>query len=74
MSLQDFFNNQTDTVTLHDNFGLNWSSKGIGFGQFYFYNKDGKIFCSNEFMSKDFIKKVLCQMIDECELEDQREQ
>ena len=63
-----------DSVDLHSSFGLNWSVKGTGFGQFYFYEKDGKICCANENMSKEFIKKVLCTMIDNCELEDVRDE
>lgn len=74
MSLQDLFDCQTDSVDLHNDFGLNWSAKGVGFGQFYFYNKDEKLYCSNEFMDKDFIKRVLCQMVDQCELEYKREE
>ena len=46
-----------------------WSAKDIGFGEFVFYYKDGKLRCDNEAMNKDFIKKMLCQMVDDAELD-----
>ncbi len=47
-----------------------WTAKGIGFGSFTFYLKpDGKLHCDNETMGKDFIKKMLCKMVDECVLD-----
>lgn len=45
-----------------------WSWPGIGFGEFCFYVRRGKIYCDNEMMSKEDIKKLLCQMVDTCEL------
>ena len=55
-----------------NNFGLNWGEAGIGFGQFHFHTdtETGTVYCDNECMSKDFIKKMLCQMVDDCELTD----
>ena len=49
---------------------VGWSAKGIGFGSFYFFEKkddDGEIrlYCDNECMSREFIKKMLCVMVDE---------
>ena len=44
---------------------VDWSVNGVGFGEFYFYMKDGKIYCDNETMDKDFIKQMLCQMVDD---------
>ena len=43
-----------------------WSATGVGFGELYFYTKEGddKVYCDNEMMSKAFIKKVLCDMVD----------
>jgi hypothetical protein len=55
-------------VQLHHGFGVNWSAKGIGFGQLYFYTDNGLIYCDNELMDKEFIKQVLCQMVDDCVL------
>lgn len=53
-------------VSISNNFTLNWSTDNIGFGQFRFYEKDGELFCDNEMMSKEFVKRMLCQMVDEC--------
>jgi hypothetical protein len=47
---------------------LAWSAKGIGFGQVVFYEQNGKLMCDNELMSKEFIKRMLCKMVDDCEM------
>lgn len=48
-----------------------WTRKNVGFGQLTFYTDEaGNITCRNEMMSKEFIKKMLCQMVDDCSLED----
>ena len=49
-----------------------WSEEGIGFGEFTFYQtaEDDKIHCSNETMSKEWIKATLCRMVDECVLDE----
>lgn len=51
---------------------FSWADKGVGFGEFVFYTTadDDELHCSNEAMSKDFIKKMLCQMVDDCVLDD----
>lgn len=60
---------------LYDGFTIHWEDSDLGFGQFYFYRYENastgefKIKCSNELMSKEYIKKVLCAMVDNCELE-----
>lgn len=69
MSLQEYFNQFENEVLLHNDFSMDWSWKGVGHGQFYFRLKDGKIEVDNECMSKEFIKKVLCQMVDQAELD-----
>jgi hypothetical protein len=71
MSIQAMFDSLNNGVSLHARVGLDWSMTGFGFGQLYFYEKDGKIFCSNENMGKETIKKILNIMVDQCELEDQ---
>lgn len=70
MSLRKMFDQLEDGVSLHKPFSLDWSLKGIGFGQFYFYEKEGRIYCDNECMSKESIKRVLSAMVDQCELTD----
>lgn len=49
-----------------------WSETGTGFGELTFYTtaEDDDLHCSNEAMSKEWIKKMLCQMVDECVLDD----
>lgn len=50
---------------------VQWSAENIGFGELYFaQDEDGTIHCDNEYMSKEFIKAVLCEMVDRCVLED----
>jgi len=48
-------------------FTLQWGAKGLGFGEFTFFYKDGKLMLDNECMSKSFVKKALCAMVDNCE-------
>lgn len=52
---------------------FNWTAKGVGFGQLYFYTKDDQVYCDNEMMGKEFIKKMLCKMVDDCVLTEPRE-
>lgn len=48
-----------------------WTSKGVGFGEFSIYRgTNSELRCANECMSKDFIKSMLCKMVDDCELDD----
>lgn len=84
MAIQDFFNsmeNSCHPVTYSDEEEMDdgqvlfsWSAKGVGFGQLYFYFKeeDGTpmLHCDNEGMSKEFIKKMLCCMVDEAIMND----
>jgi len=43
---------------------LQWVANGIGTGHLAFYEKDGKIYCNNETMGRDFIKAVLNKLVD----------
>ncbi len=52
-------------------FTLQWGAKEIGFGELDFYYKEGQLCCDTEMMGKEFIKKALCAMIDNCNLIDQ---
>ena len=51
---------------------IQWSKAGIGFGLFTFYVKDGsdKLHCDNETMSREFVKEMLCLMVDQSEFDD----
>ena len=70
------FNTLEDSCKPHDKVGFDWSAKGIGFGQIYFYldKTDGHIHCDNEYMSRKFLKETLCKMIDNCILNDPNDQ
>lgn len=43
---------------------INWIVKDCGFGEIKFYQDGDKIYCDNELMSKDFIKGILCLIVD----------
>ena len=71
MSIRDFFEKFDNTCDPIGVTSFNWTAKGIGFGQFYFYfnEKDGYIHCENECMSRETIKEILNRMVDECVLD-----
>ena len=46
---------------------IQWGREEIGFGEITFYYKNGKLMCDNECMSKDFIKQILSDFVDEAE-------
>lgn len=46
-------------------FDLAWTTKSAGFGHTSFFTKRGKLYCDNETMSKDFVKAVMCKLVDE---------
>lgn len=71
MAIEDLLNKLGKHTTLCNSFDLQWSQPGVGFGSFYFRAKDdGFVEISNECMSKNFIKRVLCQMVDDAVLDD----
>ena len=47
--------------------GFSWVANGTGFGQFVFKwnGKKERLELDSEMMSKDFVKQMLCQMVDE---------
>lgn len=65
MALHEMFEKIEDNCTPDRCTVFNWQAKSVGFGQFYFSTeKDGTVHCDNEGMSKAFIKRMLCQMVD----------
>lgn len=51
--------------------GLNWSVDGFGFGQIIIQRKsDGKIVIDSERLGKDFVKAILCDLVDKAEVKD----
>jgi len=53
------------------NIYFSWTMDGVGFGELGFYMEDGVLKCANECMSKERIKKILCSMVDNAELNDE---
>ena len=73
-NLEEFFEQFEDCCVPANTEGcteFQWSAKGVGFGSFYFFYKDDELVCENEIMSKEFIKKMLCNMVDNCTLRDE---
>lgn len=67
MSITNFLDGCKNKVSLHDKFSIDWSVASVGFGQLYFYtDENGTIHCESETMGKEFIKMVLCRMVDDC--------
>lgn len=59
---------------LSQGFTLAWGAQGVGFGQLAFYQgKDDKPHCSNECMSREFIRQALNKWVDELVLDEERE-
>jgi hypothetical protein len=58
------------TPSVYHPITVHWSMKGTGFGEFTFYLVDGKLHCQNEMMSRDFIKVMLCLLVDKAILDD----
>lgn len=55
---------------IHGGLYLNWSAAGVGFGQLSLsVNEEGKYVFHNEGMGKNFIKSILCRLVDEGELD-----
>ncbi len=69
--IRKFFSKLDTECCPHGTAEFRWSEKDLGFGGFYFYiGDDDKVHCSNELMSKEWIKKTLCKMVDECILDE----
>lgn len=70
MSIQKFLDSCEDSVVVEGTADFRWSLKGKGFGQLYFFvGEDGKTHCYNECMSNESIKKILCNLVDTCVME-----
>lgn len=53
------------TPTLFCPIIIQWQEQGRGFGEYTFWQKDGKIYCDNEHDSKETVKRILCRMVDD---------
>jgi len=60
--------NKKKDIDISNNFKIFFSVEKFGFGELTFYKENNKIFCDNEYMGKDFIKQMLCALVDKCEL------
>ena len=67
MSIRDTFDKLEDSCMPQRTIGFSWTAKDIGFGEFVFIWNDEKerLEMDTETMSKEFIKRMLCQMVDE---------
>jgi len=72
--LEKILNNFEDHAEFTCTFGVKWSEKGRGFGEYFFYwdKENKKMMCNNECDSKETVKKVLSMMVDRCEFVDPR--
>lgn len=52
---------------------IEWSEKGRGFGEYAFQIINDKMVCHNERDSRESVKRVLCQMVDDCIFDDEIE-
>lgn len=71
MSLQQMFDRCPDGESPSGTFEVHWSRKGTGVGGFYFYiGEDGKVHCSSECMSPEFVRGVLNDLVDHAIFDD----
>lgn len=57
-------------VSIDGNIGVTWATRTAGFGSVSFWIEDSKIMCDNETMDRQFVKDVLCKLVDESEFVD----
>jgi hypothetical protein len=64
--MKEFLNSFNESCEPIGHITFRWSSKGVGFGTMSFYldPKDGYVHCGNEIMSRQFLKDMLCKMVD----------
>lgn len=67
---QAVYYHPADTCKPEVSFTLWWSGRYVGFGEFRFFYRDGELMIDNECMDKDFIKAMLCKMVDDATLTD----
>ena len=58
------------TINITNPFTIQWSETNRGFGEYYFYIKNEKIHCDNECDRRETIKRILCNLADNCILDD----
>lgn len=70
MSIKDFMDNCPKITELANNFTVRWSRPGWGFGELTFTIEDGKLYCDSERMSKEFVKGVLTDLVNNATFKD----
>lgn len=68
--VQKFLDSCCDSCEPAGHVVFQWSMTGMGFGSFAFYVRNRAVRCDNELMSKQFVKDILCQMVDDCVMEE----
>lgn len=48
----------------HGAMKIQWSSDSLGFGEISIYKQDGRVEIDNEAMSHEFVKHLLCKVVD----------
>ena len=66
----NMFENLEPKFDLYSPFTLAFSMPNLGFGHLYFYQKDGKVYCSNELLSKEQVKEIFNTLIDQATFEE----
>ena len=59
-----------DTIVPHRKVtGFSWSKENVGFGDILIFTdpETGEMKCESEMMGKDFVKEMLCLMVDKSE-------
>jgi len=51
-------------IDISNNFRILWMVKNFGFGEFTFYKNNDKLYINTEYLSKEFIKKIINNLID----------
>lgn len=64
------FKDIKNSVDIANGFTIYWTRQNIGFGQISFYEVDGKLKCDSEGMGQEFVKQILCDLVDHSEIED----
>jgi hypothetical protein len=63
-------NGKGDLIEKTSNITFAWGIDNFGFGETVFFYDDGVLKCDNETMSKESIKKILCEFVDRAEFID----
>lgn len=53
-------------------FVATWQAKNFGFGEVTFYMLDGVLRCDSETMGRDFVKSVLCKLVDTAQFDGEK--